>query len=637
MLPGLAGASRQFLAGAARVDVSPRELPVIVNCYMTERVVDKLREPLFAKALVLDDGATRLAIVIVDSCMMPRELIDKARVLVPETAGVKPENMLIAATHTHFAPAAMACLGSDEQPGYAAFLSTKIAEVITEASKRLEPARVGWASVQDTEHTFNRRWIYQKGKELTDPFGGKSVRANMHPGYQNPNAVGPSGPVDAELSVLAVKSKSGKPLAILANYAMHYFNDQPVSSDYFAHFYRRFAGRISAPPDFVAIMSQGTSGDLATLDYSRPKANEWTIEQYADGVAASAERAYRAIRYKKWAPLGVESSFLDLNRRIANQDRLTWAREMVEKMGGRKPKNQPEVYAREQLLIAGEPKRQLRIQALRIGDLGIGAMPNEVFALTGLKIKARSPFSRTFNIELANGAEGYIPPPEQHRLGGYTTWAARSAGLETGAEPRIANEVLVLMEKLAGRPRRAVPPQMTRERKAALRRKPVAYFPLDDMDGNQPANLIPGEKAKATLIPGYALYLEGQTGQAVHFAGGRLNLNLKNPAPRTRVEFSIWNGLKPAPGTSTYSQILSADGLSVDVSDGELRINMAPPSAILPSRIWTRLAVESDTNGIRLFVNGVLVETLAPSGRPLATLRFGAGFEGKIDEIAIYQ
>jgi hypothetical protein len=78
------------------------------------------------------------------------------------------------------------------------------------------------------------------------------------------------------------------------------------------------------------------------------------------------------------------------------------------------------------------------------------AIPNEVFAVTGLKLKAQSPIQPLMNVELANGAEGYIPPPEQHYLGGYTTWPARTAGLEVDAEPKIVDELLNLLEKISG-------------------------------------------------------------------------------------------------------------------------------------------------------------------------------------------
>ena len=123
------------------------------------------------------------------------------------------------------------------------------------------------------------------------------------------------------------------------------------------------------------------------------------------------------------------------------------------------------------------------MQALRIGDLGIVAIPNEVYAITGLKIKAQSPFASTFNIELANGSEGYIPPPEQHALGGYTTWAARTAGLETNAEPRIIEECLRLLEQVAGKPRRKPVEAQGEYARAVIAAKPARYWRLGEFAG----------------------------------------------------------------------------------------------------------------------------------------------------------
>ena len=88
------------------------------------------------------------------------------------------------------------------------------------------------------------------------------------------------------------------------------------------------------------------------------------------------------------------------------------------------------------------------LQAIRIGELGIAAIPCEVFAETGLAIKARSPLRPTFTIELANGYNGYLPTPEQHALGGYETWPARSSYLEVQAEPKIRSAVLGLLSKV---------------------------------------------------------------------------------------------------------------------------------------------------------------------------------------------
>src|SRR5688572_23874308 len=72
-------AAPPFRAGAYAVDISPTGFPVRVNAMFTERSADKVVDPLFAKALALDDGTTRLVLCVVDSCMVPRDLIDRAK------------------------------------------------------------------------------------------------------------------------------------------------------------------------------------------------------------------------------------------------------------------------------------------------------------------------------------------------------------------------------------------------------------------------------------------------------------------------------------------------------------------------------------------------------------------------------
>jgi neutral ceramidase len=99
------------------------------------------------------------------------------------------------------------------------------------------------------------------------------------------------------------------------------------------------------------------------------------------------------------------------------------------------------------LLSELPPTRELKLQAIRLGGLGI----------TGLSIKDKSPLKPTINIELANGYHGYIPPPDQHKLGGYTTWRARSSCLEEDAEPKIAACVLGLLEQVANERKNELP------------------------------------------------------------------------------------------------------------------------------------------------------------------------------------
>ena len=100
--PKAQGSSKMFRAGAHAVDIAPRVFPVFINGGFLQNQAIKLNDPIHAKALVLDDGSLRLAIVVVDSCMMPRELIDRAKELARQKTGIPADRILISATHTHY-------------------------------------------------------------------------------------------------------------------------------------------------------------------------------------------------------------------------------------------------------------------------------------------------------------------------------------------------------------------------------------------------------------------------------------------------------------------------------------------------------------------------------------------------------
>ncbi len=489
-----------LLAGAAQIDVTPSWWPVIVNCFFLERQVSQVEQPIYAKALVLQQGGEKVAIVVADSCMMPRELIDQAKKMASATTGIPEARMMISATHTHMAPAAMSCLGSRVDEKYAAWLPGKIAEAITEANRRLVPARAGSFAVQDQEHTFVRQFFYRRDKKQLDPFGERSVHANMHPGYENPDMTLPTGPKDPTLTVLAVETTSGRPLALLANYAMHYFNSKPISSDYFGEFARQFTQRIGGGPDYVVMLSQGVSGDLMWMDYARPQQKDLTMESYTRGLVDSAEKAFRAIRYERTPRLRMTEVEEEYERRRPSAARLAWARKLMAGMEGREPANQPEVYAREQIHIEQQPKRKLKLQVMAVGDLAIAAWPNEVFSISGLKLREHTGFPKLMNVTLANGAEGYIPPAELHPFGGYTTWPAKTASLETGAEARIVSRLEAMLAAMR-KPKR----QPVRER---------GFWPLEEL----------GPAAGMNWTGLHAFGVPGKQGRAVYLSGGGLRI-----------------------------------------------------------------------------------------------------------------
>ena len=674
-----------FRAGAFAVDISPTNFPVRVNAMFTERSADKVADPLFAKALALDDGTTRLVLCVVDTCMIPRDLIDRAKADASKATGIPTERMLVSATHTHSAPSAMGCLGSRVDPRYAVLLPGRITSAIVGAVERLALARVGWAQTDDWEHTFNRRWIRRPDKMITDPFGQRNVRAHMHPGHESPDAIGPSGPVDPQLSVLAVQRADGKPLALLANYSMHYYESALLSSDYYGRFARHVATMLGADEAFVGIMSQGTSGDLMWMDYGAPR-RQIGYDAYAKEVARRVADMVRGMKWQESALLKMAERKLELGYRAPDEQRLTWAREMAAKLGDKLPQSQPEIYALEAIYLHDRPRTELKLQALRIGELGITALPNEVFAISGLKLKQRSPFAATFNIELANGAEGYIPPPEQHKLGGYTTWPARTAGLETNAEPRIVETALALLEEVAGRSRRTPAAKHGPYARAVLESQPEAYWRFEEM-------VIPTArdatgKHDATFEDGIALWLpgadgrighqppqppvpnafsSGQINRAAHFAGGRVRANVPL-GENYAVELWLWNGL-PADARAVAGYVFSRgpDGdkaargehlgiggtFRADLTgklilfNGNERDEVLAGRTTLALRAWHYVVLVREGAKVRVHLDGRAEPEISgpfthtvPAGEN--TVFLGGrndglfNFEGKIDEVALY-
>jgi hypothetical protein len=642
------------------VDVTPEKFPVVVNCGFVEASGAAARDRLHARALVLDDGATRLAVVVVDSCMMPREFLDRVKELVAAETTIPADRQLIAATHTHTAPAVMGCLGSDPDPHYGPFLERQIVQAVRQAVANLVPAKGGWAVVSAEGLTNNRQWVLRSDRVRADPFGDRTVRSNMHPGYRHPDFVGPSGPTDPWLSVLALRTADDRPLAALANFSMHYFGSAPVSADYFGRFCALLERRTRAEK-FVAVLSQGTAGDLHWMDYGQAQTNQ-TLDGYAEAVADRAAEALKKVEYRADVTLAMAEARLTLGRRVPDAARLAWARAVVAGLKGAKPKTQPEVYAREAVMLHDDPRRELKLQAIRVGDLGIAAIPNEVFALTGLKVKALSPLAATFTIELANGAEGYIPPAEQHALGGYTTWPARSAALEAGAEAKVTEAVVALLEKVADRKRRP-PPDPAADRYAALvlRAKPVGYWRLGELGGGTAADLAgtnPGryEPGVVFALDGpLAARFDGQAAvnRAAHFAGGRMAAKLPPLGDSSTVELWFWNGF-PADARDWAGTLFTlaagtdaGDALALGGKRGAANAlavgDRAAGKTPAAFRTWTHAALVRDGGTVRAYLNGELeIEAALPRAVKPDTLLVGGrpdgafGFEGRIAEVALY-
>ncbi|MCA9037703.1 MAG: hypothetical protein KDA91_21365 [Planctomycetaceae bacterium] len=669
--------------GAAKVDVTPVNFPVFVNGGMTSRSVDKAVTPLHARAVVVDDGEQRVAIVVVDSCMIGRDVLDDAKHLAATRTKIQPDHMLISATHTHTAPSSMACLGTEVQEDYVPYLREKIAEAIAQAESRLERAEAGWGLIDAADYTALRRWIIRPDRMAVDPFGNTTLRANMHAGRVWDNVTGESGPEDPDLSMIAFRARDGRPIAMLANFSMHYFSGvEALNADYFGMFCEGLQKQIvpeqdQQHPEFVAIMSHGCSGDIWRRDYTLPNQDKWvspTIQEYTNGLIDLAFQAWQSIRYSSEGPVRMEERRLPMKYRVPDKQRLEWAQRIVAELGDNPPKTTEQVYAREQIILHERQSTEIVLQALRIGNMAIASTPNETYALTGLKIKLQSPLQHTMVIELANGGDGYIPPPEQHLLGGYNTWAARSAGLEVTAEPRIAAAAIELLESVCSAPRRTYAPGEGPAAQQIRDLKPIAWYRLDEFSGPHASDET-GNGHHGVIEPAVAYFLEGpqsaefceksQTNRCLHLAGNRLRAVLATPAAGHSVSLWIWNGM-PADARETSGWFLSNDrdfglsrnGLHLGVggtatepgclilqhgpSTGESKVGKNP----LQRWKFHHVVYVREGRQIKVYLDGngtpEITATIDSNGPETEQWFFGgrsdneSNWEGRLDEVAVF-
>jgi hypothetical protein len=383
------------------------------------------------------------------------------------------------------------------------------------------------------------------------------------------------------------------------------------------------------------------------------------MQDYTGQLVDMVAKRLAKLEHSEEVPLGMAESRPEFFRRTPDAARLKWARDMLEKMDGQRPRNRPEVYAEQAVWIHENPVEEVPLQAIRIGGLGITAIPCEVYALTGLKIKSASPLPLTFNISLANGASGYIPPPEQHTLGGYTTWPARTAGLEVNAEPRIVEQTTRLLEQASGLARKKYIEPVSSYAKTVIDSKPTAFWRLGEQAGPTAADAT-GKGNDAEYKPGVAFHLPGYSqpsaadyvSRAAHFAGGCVVAEVP-AAEAFTVEFWLWNGaIKSQHGRDSFvAEVAGLNLRIVAVTNVEEPVLTIVPGrvgrAAVPPRKWHHVAVVGRPGNYQLWVNGVkhLDEKWEPNrneSSPKMKLTFGGSddglieFAGKLDEIAFF-
>jgi hypothetical protein len=391
-----------------------------------------VNDPLYARAVVADDGSTCAALVQVDAIAVTEDIVKSARVKATDVCGIPGKNCFIAATHTHSGGPVCEVLMSHDDPLYSLFLAERIATAISEAHRLRRPAVVAAGADRAEGVAFNRRFIMKDGSQRT------------HPGKMHPGIVAPAGPEDPTVTVVGFRDAATmQPVGCIVNFACHatHMNGYLFSADYVRWVVDTL--RAVYGPGFGVVYLNGACGDVTQMDNRNPRPGEfgpYWCERTGRVVAGGALQAFARLDWLRDATVACGATIVRAAVRNAAPDAVKAARRLLAHKAVT-AEDVETVYAHE--LIEVEKMRRhrsvcaLEIMGVRIADAFFWGVPGEFFQAFALEVRGASPFPHTCCVELANGYDGYICTRPAFAGGGYEVRTARSSFLRPDAGERI--------------------------------------------------------------------------------------------------------------------------------------------------------------------------------------------------------
>jgi len=427
----------RLLAGVSKGVISPRVGAKLIGYFDRHEGSIGIHDDLNARALVLNDGTTTIALCSVEMLWLWSNIVSAIRQSVAARCAIKPENVLIFCTHTHAGPAPHVTADWDRP------LVDLIADIIVAAFHAQQPARLGFGFGQLIGYNINRRWLNR--------------------------------PADPSVAVMRVDTADGKPLAVLGNYACHAvvmgYDNNYISGDWPGYASRMLEEELAARGGerCVALFSQGGAGDVNPLTetvrqrlaaghpvgtigsltsfYGRfdvGLTDSWNIEDRAGGTFFEAEtigRAYAAEVLRVWRSVN------------ASADVPLWTEQIVVNgaVGPDEPPGEglpPEYKAIVPEIQSGNIP--LEIMVIGIDNAVLVSQPGEVFSETAVELrKAGQQMGYAFPVlvSYANGSYAYLPPANAFSEGGYEVQWARKYGLSRHLQNRIAEAILPILQR----------------------------------------------------------------------------------------------------------------------------------------------------------------------------------------------
>jgi neutral ceramidase len=383
-----------------------------------------------AAAVVLElPGAPPAAIVSCDVLMLTRDLVDPVVAEIEKSEGIPASRILIHATHTHHAPSTVRVHGYDRDIEFCRRTQRAIVEAVAAARKRLVDAS----------------FYFAMGEERTV---GQNSRLRLKDGTiywtgMRDDVVGPSGPFDADLPVLAFRNPAGKLQALLFGHSSHTIGSLRPGVRSPA-FYGMTAQAFEAELGGVALFLEGASGSTHVLDLPAAESFARIKKAVGQSLAKASPREVTQLAALKRPFAFTVRRFDEAAEEKAVVDYCT------KRIGPQHTEAVANVFRkmRKELAPQQGQERTTWLSAMRIGDVAIAGVPAEFFTKLGLDIKRRSPWKNTIVVELANDWIGYLPDREGHKLGGYQVWTGFHSYAEPGTGERIVDAVVGMLDEL---------------------------------------------------------------------------------------------------------------------------------------------------------------------------------------------
>jgi hypothetical protein len=381
-------------AGVAKVDISPTPDMFPIKDMQT---YGSLHDPLFARALVLDNGSAKIALVSCDAIHFPfgNELI-KA---VTDELKIPAANVILNATHDHNSPAGGGQGDNAVKAPYFEILKKGIAEAARQANANLQPARIGFGT----------------GKAYLNTNRDEKIGAGYHMGYN------PDGPSDKTVAVMLVTKPNGDPLAIYASYAVHsvvMFRNHTkdgqvqVSGDLGGWASKYVEDHFNGAVALWTMAAAGDQNPLFQTDYNQdaPDVHEEGEGGFAILDVLSRRVGEEIVRVTKKIQNTSDKAVLwaaSTSVTCPGQVRAEAPQPGVPQAGWRGPAHVA--------MKDGDPVT-IPLQLAMVNDIAIAAVSGEVFTEIGEHIKRDSLFDRTFLVTMLPNGIGYIPTDKAYLM-----------------------------------------------------------------------------------------------------------------------------------------------------------------------------------------------------------------------------